>query len=99
MNWTVGKTYNRRRDLHDKYGGQRQGGISTPSAHPLIFLFTGESGAQYGYRDGPRPDGTCWYTGEGQVGDMEMVRGNRAIRDHVTDGKQLHLFEDVVERQ
>lgn len=94
MTFVPGETC-RRRDLHDQYGGQRQGGISTPRGHPLIFLFTGETGEQYGYTDGFRNDGTFWYTGEGQVGDMEMLRGNLAIRDHQANGKELHLFETV----
>jgi 5-methylcytosine-specific restriction protein A len=42
-----------------------------------------------------RGDGTFIYTGEGQEGDMEFKRGNRAIRDHEKDGYELHLFEDV----
>ena len=61
----VGQTYHRQKDIHDAYGGQRQGGISTPSGHPYVFLFTGDSGTQYGSRDEFRPDGTFWYTGEG----------------------------------
>ena len=87
-----GGIYNRVRDIHDVYGGQRQGGISTPRSAPLIFLFTGETGDQYGYHDGPRDNGTFAYTGEGQVGDMEFVRGNLAIRDHISDGRDLLLF-------
>ena len=31
--------------------------------------------------------------GEGQVGDMRWVRGNRAIRDHEAGGRDLLLFE------
>jgi 5-methylcytosine-specific restriction protein A len=88
-----GKLYSRRRDIHELFGGQQQGGICTPQGVPFIFLFTGESGGQFGYRDGPQDDGTFAYTGEGQRGDMEFVRGNRAIRDHVADGKDLLLFE------
>jgi 5-methylcytosine-specific restriction enzyme A len=88
----VGRRY-RRRDLHQQYGGQGQGGISTPSRFPIILLFTGESGELYGYRDHWDADGTFRYTGEGQIGDMEFVRGNRSIRDHAGDGKDLHLFE------
>jgi 5-methylcytosine-specific restriction protein A len=87
-----GREY-RRRDLHRRYGGQRQGGISTPAEHPFIMLFTGEVGQQYGYRDAWTEDGLFLYTGEGQQGDMESIRGNRALRDHVADGKDLHLFE------
>ena len=76
----VGQTYNRRQDIHDEFGGQQQGGISTPTA-PFIFLFTGEMGEQYGYEDG-WSDGVFLYVGEGQRGDMEFVRGNKAIRGH-----------------
>jgi 5-methylcytosine-specific restriction protein A len=50
----------------------------------------------HGYRDGWEENdenGVFLYTGEGQVGDMEFVRGNVAIRDHAIDGKDLHLFE------
>jgi len=75
------------------YGGQQQGGISTPSEHPIIFLFTGEQGEQYGYEDGWTEEGVFFYTGEGQRGDMSFVRGNRAVRDHAAEGKDLHLFE------
>ena len=83
-----------RSELHRVYGGQQQGGISTPRSSPYIFLFTGESGAQYGYVD-EWEEGVFLYTGEGQVGDMEFVRGNKAVRDHLSDGKDMHLFEEV----
>jgi 5-methylcytosine-specific restriction protein A len=86
-----GREY-RRRDLHSVYGGQRQGGISTPAGRSLILLFTGDVGHQYGYQDGWTADGLFLYTGEGQRGDMEFVRGNRAVRDHVAEGKDLYLF-------
>lgn len=85
----------RRRDLHEQFGGQRQGGISTPRQHPMVWVFTGEQGGQYGCQDGFQDDGAFWYTGEGQVGDMKMVRGNAAIRDHLGNSKKLHLFEYV----
>ena len=93
MEFEVGQIYNRRHDIHGPYGGQRQGGMSTPKDYPVIFLFTGESGAEHGYRDEFKSDGTYHYTGEGQRGDMAFVRANRALRDHVRDGKQVHLFE------
>jgi len=88
----TGREY-RRQELHDDFGGQRFGGISTPAKYPIVLLFTGEADEQYGYRDGFREDGTFQYTGEGQVGDMEMKGGNLAIRDHLINGKKLHLFE------
>ena len=43
-----GQTY-RRRVLHERWGGQRQGGISTPSRNNIILLFTGDAGQQHGY--------------------------------------------------
>src|ERR1051326_284988 len=90
-----GRIYRRQQDLHHRFGGQQQGGISTPASHPYIFLFTGESGSSYGYKDDFRSDGTFWYTGEGQVGDMKMDRGNAAIKDHAAEGKSIVLFEYV----
>jgi hypothetical protein len=72
----VGKIYHRQRDIHQAFGGQKRGGLSTPGGCPFVFLFTGESGEQFGYSDGWRPDGIFAYTGEGQNGDMTFVRGN-----------------------
>ncbi len=91
----AGRLYKRKEDLHGKYGGQAQGGISTPASHDLILVFTSDAGHNYGYEDHFRPDGVFLYTGEGQVGDMEWVRGNVAIRDHAKNGKTLHLFEYI----
>ena len=90
----VGQLY-RRRDLHEQYGGQQQGGIITPAGQPFNFLITGEGGLAYGYADGWDDSGTFRYYGEGQVGDMQFVRGNASIRDHAEAGKDLHLFEKV----
>jgi 5-methylcytosine-specific restriction protein A len=93
MGMFVPGTLYRRRALHRTYGGQAQGGISSPSNHPIILLFTGEAGEAYGYKDGWTPEGVFEYTGEGQRGDMTFVRGNRAILEHARDGKDLYLFE------
>ncbi len=90
--FNIGEIY-RRRDLHTLYGGQPQGGISTPANHPFIMIFTADSGEQYGYKDSWQSNSTFHYTGEGQRGDMTFIRGNRAIRDHVADGKAIYLFE------
>ena len=88
-------TIYRRRELHQKYGGQQQGGISTPAEHNLIFLFTSVRGEEHGYTDRWTGQRRFMYTGEGQYGDMTFTRGNRAIRDHIEDGKELHLFAQV----
>jgi 5-methylcytosine-specific restriction protein A len=94
--FVVGKKYSRAKDIHDQYGGTRQSGISPSGSHPFIFLFTGDSGETYGYEDGwQEDDGVFLYTGQGQVGDMEFKRGNKAIQNHVADGKQLFLFRAI----
>jgi 5-methylcytosine-specific restriction protein A len=93
----VGRVYNRRSDIHGPYGGQQQGGISTPSGYPSIFLFSSPGGRQHGYQDGRNEDGVYLYTGEGQSGDMQFVRGNLAIRDHAAEGKDLLIFESLAQ--
>ena len=55
--------------------------------------FTGSSGQQYGYEDGWDEDGVFIYTEEGQSGDMRFIAGNKAIRDHLENGKEILLFE------
>jgi len=60
---------------------------------PFVLLVTGESGKQHGYSDEWTDEGLFLYTGEGQRGDMKFVGGNRAIRDHASEGKSLHVFE------
>ena len=68
----VRRVYDRRTEIHGPYGGQWQGGISTPKGRPYVFLFTGESGERFGYEDGWDENGGFLYTGEGQEGDMDF---------------------------
>mgnify|MGYP000991000094 CR=1 FL=1 len=95
MKVIIGKEY-KRKELHNYFGGQRQGGISTPRDHPMIFVFTNKRGKDFGYLDGWNDSGDFLYTGEGQKGDMKFQSGNKALRDHVTDGKRVFLFEDTI---
>jgi hypothetical protein len=84
----------KRTELHQRFGGRRQGGISPSKQSSNVFLFTDQAqGALHGYLyDGQREDGFFHYTGEGQHGDQRMVQGNRAVRDHSAEGRHLHLF-------
>jgi len=91
---SVGTTY-MRKDLVERYGGQLQAGIWTPKEFPAVFIFSGDSGSAYGYSDGWSPEGVFKYSGEGQEGDMTFSGGNRAIRDHQANGKELLLFSDL----
>lgn len=91
--YVVGALYNRQRDIHARFGGQWQSGIVTPRNESLIIVFTSSAGLQHGYFDYWDDDGIFHYFGAGQEGDMEFVRGNSALRDHVRDGKQLLVFQ------
>lgn len=85
-----------RASLHAVYGGQEQGGISTPRSIPDVFIFTDpEKGAKYGYDrfEGLREDGNYSYTGEGQVGDQLIdKRGNASLVRSVEQGRVIRLF-------
>ena len=83
----------RRKHLHEMYGGRRQGGIGPSGSTPNSLVFTDPPvGALHGYFD--RWEGNVLhYTGEGQHGDQEIVQGNKAIANHVTDGRVLRAFE------
>jgi hypothetical protein len=85
----------RRTELHDRFGGNRQGGIGSSAQSPNVFVFSDpRSGEQFGYHD--RWDGPVFhYTGEGQVGDQKMIGGNKAILEHAETGRALRTFKGV----
>ena len=90
--YVPGALYNRVEEIHERLGGQRQGGISTPADSPFVMIFTGEAGLKSGYHD--FWDGDVFhYYGAGQKGDMKDTSGNRALKNHVVDGKRLLVFQ------
>ncbi len=91
--FVVGALYSRQDDIHAALGGQRQYGISTPAKTPFVIAFTSPSGEKHGYYDYWDEDGVFNYFGEGQVGDMALTRGNRALLDHAKNGKHLLVFQ------
>jgi hypothetical protein len=99
MSWEIAEGEElARREVHERCGGQQQGGISTPKGSSDILLFMSRKGRTYGYDfDGQQKDGTYQYTGEGRVGDQkfEPGRGNVAVRDHRASGRTLRLFEET----
>jgi hypothetical protein len=83
-----------RTELHRRFGGQWQGGISPSAQTPNVFIFYDpESGHQHGYYDEWRSDGCLHYTGEGQRGDQQMKAGNAAILNHKAQGRALRVFQ------
>ncbi|SFF51364.1 hypothetical protein SAMN05216251_11712 [Actinacidiphila alni] len=60
------------------------------------MLFTDPTrGHRHGYFDGWGADGCYYYSGEGQTGDQQFTKGNKAILEHVKDGRTLRLWETV----
>lgn len=92
-NFEIGGLYNRKTDINGRYGGTYQGGMSSSAKAPYVFLFTGSIGEKYGYSDGWNEEGVFNYTGQGTIGDMSFTRNNKAVRDHVKEGKDLLLFQ------
>ena len=91
----IGEIY-RRRIIHDQYGGSRQSGISPSAKYPYIFIFTGTGGSSFGYKDRWENKNVFSYTGEGQVGDMKFVRGNLALKEHLSGRKRkVFLFKSL----
>ncbi|WP_399942843.1 hypothetical protein ACGH52_26305 [Streptomyces sp. BBFR25] len=85
----------RRVELHDRYGGSRQGGICKSARTDNVLIFTDpKTGHQHGYFDEWAEDGSFHYTGDGQEGPQTFDSlGNRSIRDHLQLGLKLRLFE------
>lgn len=83
----------RRQVLHGRFGGQEQGGISTPTGGKMVLLLANSVGLRYGYDyDGWKEDGSYHYTGQGQTGDQRFTATNRAVLD---PGRVIHLFEEA----
>jgi hypothetical protein len=84
----------RRTEVHARYGGSGQSGISPSRTTPNILVFTDpRSGERHGYFDHWAADDSFQYTGEGQRGDQTMTRGNLAILSHRADGRALRVFQ------
>lgn len=93
MKLAVGAAYSRT-ELNDALGGQRQGGIVTTQRFPVVLIFTGDRGEEFGYEDGFQDNGEFWYTGEGQVGDMTLVRRNLALEQRGRNGEPILVFRE-----
>ena len=90
----------RRREVHARYGGVMQSGISPSAKSNNVFVFSDpETGKKFGYdkHEGRHEDGSYRYTGEGQIGNqspesngnsalLSAERRDRAIRLFITQG-------------
>src|SRR5205823_8820066 len=75
--------------LHERFGGSGRGGMAPSASTPNVLIFSDpEVGNQHGYYDGWVGD-VFHYTGWGQRGDQEMTHGNRAVLNHVKEGRAV----------
>lgn len=84
-----------RRDLHDRWGGGRYGGMEPSVKAQSVFLFTKPRvGELFGYKyDGWHADGTFHYTGDGQEGDQSPdAGGNSSLLNAPSQGRAIRLF-------
>ncbi|WP_155946647.1 restriction endonuclease [Mycobacterium sp. URHD0025] len=87
-----------REQIHGVYKGNAQAGITGSSTTPNVLVYSdhGKAAANgYDFDGWDVSQQVYYYTGEGKIGDQQMVRGNRAIADHQTNGTALRLFVAV----
>lgn len=84
----------RRVQLHDEYGGVRQGGVSPSSSTSNLFLFTDTAAnAAHGYVSDRwiAPD-LFLYCGKGLIGDQRTDGYNGSILKAASVGRAIRLF-------
>ncbi|MGP3942773.1 MULTISPECIES: hypothetical protein [Streptomyces] len=81
-----------RRELHARFGGTPQGGISPSTRSPMVMVFVAESPGSEGFT-GWGQDGIFHFMGAGMHGDQEMTRGNLALLRHQEQGRAVHVFQ------
>ncbi|MFI9149502.1 hypothetical protein [Streptomyces sp. NPDC053367] len=83
-----------RRELHERFGGTPQGGISPSTTSQMIMVFVAESPLPHEFT-GWGEDGVFHLTGAGVHGDQEMTRGNLALLRHTDSGRAVHVFHQL----
>ena len=85
-----------RKEIHDRFGGVREGGISPvleKSKNIMIFSHP-RANAEHGYEpDVWLDDDTFLYCGEGPSGDQQMIRYNKSVLQHAENDKVLRVFD------
>lgn len=83
-----------RRELHDRFGGSWQGGITRATKTDEMFVFTNIGGGEHGYgvHEGVRSDGVFRYSGQGQNGDQTLTANNKALAESEELGRPIRVF-------
>ena len=83
-------SFHLRAELHARFGGNPRAGICPTKAGPVLIFSDPISGSPFGYdAHDYLEDNIYHYTGEGRVGNQQLVRGNRALLD---PARKLLLF-------
>lgn len=67
-------------------------GINPTESTVVLISSIGKSGGNFVYHDKWTKDGDYIYSGEGKNGDQSLTKGNLAIKNAASDGKEIHLF-------
>ena len=67
-------------------------GINPTDDTVVLISSIGKAGDEFLYHDKWTEDGDYIYSGEGKNGDQSLTRGNLAIKNAKSDGKEIHLF-------
>lgn len=88
MKLEIGQSY-LKLDLHRAFGGNPRAGIAPTRSGEVLIFSDPASGTPFGYdqNDGV-VENVYRYTGEGQVCDQQLIRGNKAL----LSGRKLLLF-------
>ncbi|MGL3198218.1 MULTISPECIES: hypothetical protein [Curtobacterium] len=83
-----------RRELHDRFGGSWQGGITRATQTDEMFVFTNVGGGEHGYslHEGLNGDGVFRYSGQGQTGDQTLTANNKALAESEEIGRAIRVF-------
>lgn len=86
----LGEKY-KRDDLMSAFKGAFQGGINICKRTNTIVITSKHTGNRI-YDDKLFDGDIMYYTGEGQIGDQKMWKGNKAILEAKEKGRNIHLF-------
>lgn len=86
----LGEKY-KREDLMSAFKGAFQGGINICKRTNTIVITSKHTGNRI-YDDKLFDGDVMYYTGEGQVGDQKMWKGNKAILEAKEKKRDIHLF-------
>lgn len=86
----LGKKY-KREDLMSAFKGAFQGGINICKRTNTVVITSKHTGNRI-YDDDLFTGEVMYYTGEGQIGDQRMWKGNKAILEAKDLNRDIHLF-------